>query len=74
MLGIKNDLLPLATLPVTMETDFISQEGGIYCRDILYWTVVILKGNIYSFVSRAVPVEIVTAWPVNSISVVFIFN
>ena len=74
MLGMKNDLLPLATWLVTVETDFISQEGGLYCRNIPYWTVAILKGNIDSFVSIAVPVEIVTAWPGNSIPVVFILN
>ena len=50
--------------PVTTATDFISQEGGFYYRAMLYWTVVISKGNIYSSVGRAVPVETVTAWPI----------
>lgn len=48
---------------VTLATNFLSQEGGFYYRDTLYWTIVISKENIYSSVSIAVPVEIVTAWP-----------
>lgn len=71
MLEMKNDFFATYWFnSVTMATDCISQEGGIYCRDTLYWTVVILKGNIYNSVN-SVPIKIVKHGTFNLISMIF---